>query len=163
MTGLASRDADEAALRAALVDARAVDAIEIRRYTGSPRDLWRGSAARRAWAVAHALEASDLPGLTPLAFLERRRLGWPTKSSLALARGGDEPSSPEGARRLREQLDEAGFDARDLVAAGIIRNAADTAATVSALEQVRFPTSALCARRRRPRGRSPRGNSSTSP
>jgi len=48
------------------------------------RDGLRGSPARRAWRAGHGLQARGLPAATPLAFLERRRLGLPAASLVVL-------------------------------------------------------------------------------
>ena len=53
--------------------------FEVRRYRAAR------CAARRAWAVAHALEASDLACVTPVAFLEWSRFGMPLRSVLVVA------------------------------------------------------------------------------
>jgi hypothetical protein len=120
--------------------------FEVRHYRGSLRDLWRGSPARRAWAVAHALEASDLACVAPVAFLEWKRFGLALRSALvvraepaaiprAVARGGDAHGD------LLARLAEAGFDARRLDASGIAlsERAGRTLAHVAAPEQLRFP------------------------
>jgi tRNA A-37 threonylcarbamoyl transferase component Bud32 len=57
-------------------------------------DRFRGSPARRAWRAGHGLEARGIGTATPLAFLERRRFGFPVESlvvlrSLAPARPAD--------------------------------------------------------------------------
>ncbi len=131
MTGLISRDADEAAVRAALASDGSAT-IEVRLYAGAFSDRWRGSAARRAWRVAHALEASDLACLTPLAFVEGR-----SGSRLALERpvSASSPSSAD-ARALRERMTEAGFTMAGDAANGIVATANGPA--ISALEEVDF-------------------------
>ncbi len=47
-------------------------------------DLFRGSAARRAWLAGFGLEAHDIAAARPLAFLDRRRLGLPSGSVLVM-------------------------------------------------------------------------------
>ncbi|MCZ6464435.1 MAG: hypothetical protein O7A09_08855 [Proteobacteria bacterium] len=47
-------------------------------------DLFRGSPARRAWVAGHGLAARGIAAATPLAFLERRRLGIPVASVVLL-------------------------------------------------------------------------------
>ncbi len=144
--GLLSRAFDPAAVYALLAAPAATVGFEVRRYRASLRDFWRGSAARRAWAVAHALEASDLACVTPVAFLEWSRVGLPLGSALIVA---VEPCETPAAlaRRADAQVDllarlrEAGFDTRDLDARGIAlcEHSGRIEARVTALEQLRFP------------------------
>ena len=47
-------------------------------------DAFRGSAARRAWIGGHGLQARWIAAATPMAFLERRKLGLPAGSLLVL-------------------------------------------------------------------------------
>ena len=120
--------------------------LELRRYTARGCDLWHGSAARRAWAVAHALEASDVACVTPVAFLEWSRFGLPRRSALVVATGGHEPACTF-ARRLEAQSDlrvrmhEAGFSMPDLDPGGLAlaERAGRIEAQVTALEKVSFP------------------------
>lgn len=156
MTGLVSRDVDEAAVRDAFASPDGNSAIEVRRYAGALSDLWRGSLARRAWYMAHALEASDLPCPKPLAFLEGR-----SASRIALERRADAAASEEDARALRARLAEAGFAMEGDGADGIAREAASGAPIVVGLERVRFAPSGARAKPRPPCGSSPRGSSST--
>jgi hypothetical protein len=143
--GLVSCAFDPAAVYAVLAAPAATVGFEVRDYRASARDLWRGSAARRAWAIAHALEASDLPCITPVAFLEWSRAGVPLRSALVVA---DElGTSAASALRadtpaeLLARLREAGFDTRGLDARGIalFARAGRVGARVVALEQLRFP------------------------
>src|SRR5262249_38283228 len=83
--GLVSRAFDPAAVYALLAAPAATVGFEVRRYPPSLRDLWRGSAARRAWTVAHALEASDLACVRPVAFVEWSLAGAPRGSVLVVA------------------------------------------------------------------------------
>jgi tRNA A-37 threonylcarbamoyl transferase component Bud32 len=142
--GLVSRAFDPAAVYALLAAPTATVGFEVRRYPASARDLWRGSAARRAWAVAHALEASDLACVTPVAFLEWTLAGLPLRSLLVVADDPPAASSPPaaGARAdLLADLREAGFDTRALAPNGIAwiaRNGRREAGVV-APEQLRFP------------------------
>jgi tRNA A-37 threonylcarbamoyl transferase component Bud32 len=142
--GLVSRAFDPAAVIALLAAPAETVGYEVRRYRASPRDLWRGSAARRAWAIAHALEASDLACVTPVAFLEWRRLGIAVRSLIVLADECDARSAaPPGARaELLARLDEACFGVRGLEARDIdlCERAGRTCARVLALEKLRFPT-----------------------
>jgi len=114
----------------------------VRPYRFAPRDLWRGSAARRAWAVAHALEASDVACVAPVAFVEWRLFGVPLRSALVVA---DElradPQRAATPDELRARLREAGFDTRGLDAHGIalFERAGRSEARVIAPEQLRFP------------------------
>ncbi len=144
--GLVSRAFDPAAVVAVLVAPAATVGFEVRRYRPSARDAWRGSAARRAWAVAHALEASDLGCVIPVAFLEWKRFGLALRSVLVVA---NEPGehAVELARRAEAQADlfdrlhEAGFATRGLDARGIalFERAGRVEARVIAPEQLRFP------------------------
>jgi tRNA A-37 threonylcarbamoyl transferase component Bud32 len=144
-SGLVSRAFDPAAVFALLAAPAATVGFEVRHYRASPRDLWRGSAARRAWANAHALEASDLACVTPVAFLEWSRIGVPLRSLFVVADEFDpiSPARDRGADAradLIARLHEAGFDTRDLDARGIAlaERAGRTAARVIAPEQLRF-------------------------
>jgi tRNA A-37 threonylcarbamoyl transferase component Bud32 len=47
-------------------------------------DLFRGSAARRAWIGGHGLRVRGIGAARPLAFLEQRRLGLPIASQIVL-------------------------------------------------------------------------------
>jgi tRNA A-37 threonylcarbamoyl transferase component Bud32 len=110
-SGLVSRAFDADAVRAFAQGGAGSDAFELRRY--------RGGAARRAWAVAHAVEASDLPCPAPVAFLEWRRFGVPVRSALVVAARGREPDCHPARRSaliedLLARLREAGFGVRGL-------------------------------------------------
>jgi tRNA A-37 threonylcarbamoyl transferase component Bud32 len=144
--GLVSRAFDPVAVYALLAAPAATVGFEVRRYRASLRDLWRGSAARRAWAVAHALEASDLACVTPVAFLEWSRVGLPLRSALVVADEGCKtpaafPRRADAQGDLLARLQEAGFDTRGLDASGIAlcERAGRVEARVIALEQLRFP------------------------
>jgi len=140
--GLVSRAFDPAAVYAVLAAPAATVGFEVRPYRFAPRDLWRGSAARRAWAVAHALEASDVACVAPVAFVEWRLFGVPLRSALVVA---DElradPQRAATPDELRARLREAGFDTRGLDALGIalFERAGRSEARVIAPEQLRFP------------------------
>jgi len=142
--GLIARDADEARVRAALEGAQ-TPGVEVRRY---PRTapLRRRSTAARAWAVAHALEASDVAVVKPLAFLEWRRLGLPGRSLLVVESSSlAERCTAERAARarsaLRARLREAGFATGALPDPGIacVEREGALAAQVVALEALRLP------------------------
>ena len=143
--GLVSRAFDPAAVIALFAAPAETVGYEVRRYGASLRNLWRGSPARRAWAVAHALEASDLACVTPVAFLEWRRFGIALRSALVVADDCDAraPIAPdaEACAALLARLDEAGFAARGLDARGVdlCERAGRTCARVIALEKLRFP------------------------
>ncbi len=47
-------------------------------------DVFRGSAARRAWVGGHGLQLRGLDAATPYAFFEKRRYGVPTESIVLL-------------------------------------------------------------------------------
>jgi hypothetical protein len=145
--GLVSRAFEPGAVRAFVEARMPSDALELRRYRGSALDLFRGSAARRAWAIAHALEASDLACATPVAFLEWRRFGVPVRSALVVAARGHEPACETAHRAqliadLRARLREAGFAARELDAHGLALTERDgrIEPCVRALEALAFPT-----------------------
>jgi tRNA A-37 threonylcarbamoyl transferase component Bud32 len=153
--GLVSRAFDPAAVVALLASPADTVGFEVRRYRACPRDLWRGSAARRAWAIAHALEASDLDAVMPVAFLEWSLAGLPLRSALVVGVDDEkEPVSP--ARRVEAQVDllarlhEAGFATPGLDASGIALAERDgrVAARVHALEALRFPAHTSDAERR---------------
>jgi tRNA A-37 threonylcarbamoyl transferase component Bud32 len=144
--GLVSRAFDPAAVYALLAAPAATVGFDVRHYRASLRDLWRGSAACRAWAVAHALEASDLACVTPVAFLEWARVGVPLRSLLVVAgESGGIPGAPihcvDAHAGMVAHLQEAGFDTRGLDANGIAlcERAGRVEARVVALEQLRFP------------------------
>ena len=99
--GLVSRAFDPAAVIALFAAPADTVGYEVRRYRASLRDLWRGSAARRAWAVAHALEASDLACVTPVAFLEWRRFGVALRSALVVADDRDTVATGRDRRARR--------------------------------------------------------------
>jgi len=63
-------------------------------------DAFRGSPARRAWLGGYGLQAHRIGAATPLAFLERRRLGVPIASTLVLE--DLRPGLPADAIELRE-------------------------------------------------------------
>ena len=134
MRGLVARSADETAVRAALAAPGGSDAIEVRRYADGPTSLLGRSAARRAWWIAHALEASDVPCPRVLAWVARR--GWRGESRIALAR---EPDAGVPTSAMRDALDahlaEAGFEA-DLAPDGAFVR--EGRAGVAALERLRF-------------------------
>jgi hypothetical protein len=144
--GLVSRAFDPAAVYVLLTAPAATVGFEVRRYRASLRDPWRGRAARRAWAVAHALEASGLASVTPVAFLEWSRAGLPLRSALIVADERRETPAASARRAdassdLLARLREAGFDIRGLDANGIAlcERAGRVEARVVALEQLRFP------------------------
>ena len=143
--GLVSRAFEPAAVIALFAAPAPTVGYEVRRYGASLSDLWRGSAARRAWAVAHALEASDLACVTPVAFLEWRRLGFVLRSVLVVADDCDASAAiapgSEACEKFLARLEEAGFEAHDLDARGLdlCQRAGQTLARVSALEKLRFP------------------------
>lgn len=144
--GLLRREADADAVRTALDAAPGASALDVRRFPGALSDLWRGSAARRAWYAAHALEARDAARVTPLAFLEWGRAGLPGPSVLVVEPAdAAAPADPETLARtlatLWTHLHEEGFDLRELGAEGVAwrREAGGTRACVAALEQVRGP------------------------
>jgi hypothetical protein len=155
MTGLVSRDVDEAALRDALTSRNGNATLEVRRYAAALADPWHGSAARRVWFVAHALEASDLHCPRPVAFLEGR-----AASVVALERRAVDAASEDEGRTLRAKLAAAGFLMEGHAAEGIARDASRGNPIVSALERVRFAPSAVPVRPRPPSGSSPRGSGS---
>jgi len=142
--GLVSRAFDPAAVIALFAAPAETVGYEVRRYAASLRDLWRGSAARRAWAVAHALEASDLACVTPVAFLEWKRFGVVLRSALVVADecdAGAAIADSDLRAELLARLDEAGFATRWLDRRGIdvCVRAGRTFARVLALERLRFP------------------------
>jgi tRNA A-37 threonylcarbamoyl transferase component Bud32 len=144
--GLVSRAFDPAAVYALLAAPAATVGFEVRRYRAALRDLWRGSAARRAWAVAHALEASDLACVTPVAFLEWSRFGLPLRSALVVTDdSGRTPAAPgrcvDAHVRMVARLEEAGFDTRGFDASGIalFEREGRVEPRVVALERLRFP------------------------
>jgi tRNA A-37 threonylcarbamoyl transferase component Bud32 len=135
MRGLVARETDEAALRAAVAAPDASPTLEVRRYAEGLASWWRGSEARRAWGVAHALQASDIACLRPIAFLERP--GWSGASLLVLEREPAVESRPDRERveKLDAQLAEAGFTAALGADDVVVR---DGRAVVAALERVSF-------------------------
>jgi hypothetical protein len=135
MRGLVARETDEAALRAAVAAPDASPTLEVRRYAEGLASRWRGSEARRAWGVAHALQASGIACLRPLAFLERP--GWGGASLLVLEREPAVESRPDRERveKLGAQLAEAGFTAALGADEVVVR---DDRAVVAALERVSF-------------------------
>jgi tRNA A-37 threonylcarbamoyl transferase component Bud32 len=70
-------------------------------------DVVRGSPARRAWLGGYGLQAHRIGAATPLAFLERRRLGVPVASTLVL-------------EDLRPGLPADAIDARGAAAAEVV-------------------------------------------
>jgi tRNA A-37 threonylcarbamoyl transferase component Bud32 len=142
--GLVSRAFEPAAVIALFAAPAQTVGYEVRHYRASLSDLWRGSAARRSWAVAHALEASDLACVTPVAFLEWRYLGFLQRSALVVADDCDAsaPIAPgsEACAKLLARLEEAGFAADGLDSRGLdlCRRAGQTFARVIALEKLRF-------------------------
>jgi tRNA A-37 threonylcarbamoyl transferase component Bud32 len=153
--GLVSRGFDPAAVIALFAAPAETVGYEVRRYGASLLDLWRGSAARRAWAVAHALEASDLSCVTPVAFLEWKRLGVVVRSLLVVADDCDASAGiaadPEACAKLLARLAEAGFATRGLDARGldVCERAGHTSARVIALEKLQFPARRLAIWQRR--------------
>ena len=112
--GLVSPEVEAAAIAEALETGGHHRRFEVRRFAPRVADLWQGSRARRAWAAAHALEANDIPHVEPLAFVEWRRLGWPTGSALVTRSGSDAPELSGDAvldaeTTLWIQLHESGF------------------------------------------------------
>lgn len=73
-----------AAITAVRVGARSVVVKEVRK--GGPRrrlaDAFRGTPAFRGWRAGHGLALRDVATARPLAFVERRVLGWPLRSWL---------------------------------------------------------------------------------
>jgi len=67
-------------------------------------DVFRGSAARRAWRAGHGLAMRGVGAARPLAFLEQRRLGLPQASWLILARRSDCPDAVALAPRAPEAV-----------------------------------------------------------
>jgi hypothetical protein len=144
--GLVSRAWEPSAVRALLAPGAVTDGYEVRRYGASVCDVWLGSPARRAWAVAHALEASDLASVTPVALLEWSLAGVPLRSALVVARAAGEPAVGLAVRvdaqvDLLGRLHEAGFATGALDARGIAlaERAGGVEALATALEQLRFP------------------------
>jgi tRNA A-37 threonylcarbamoyl transferase component Bud32 len=144
--GLVSCAWEPSAVRALLAPGAVSDGYEVRSYGASACDIWRGSPARRAWAVAHALEASDLPSVTPVALLEWSRADVPLRSALVVARDASEPAVGLAARvdaqvDLLGRLHEAGFATGVLDARGIAlaERAGSIEARATALEQLSFP------------------------
>jgi tRNA A-37 threonylcarbamoyl transferase component Bud32 len=141
--GLVSRAVDPAAVIALFAAPAQTVGYEVRRYRAAPSDLWRGSAARRAWTIAHALLASDLACITPIAFLEWRRFGVVVHSALVVADDCDARAAiaPGALEELLARLARAGFDARGLDASGVDLCQRDgrTCPRVVALEELRFP------------------------
>src|SRR5262249_7084497 len=85
--GLVSRAIDARRVRTLLEEPASVPDLELRRYAARGSDLLCGSAARRAWHAAHALEASGIACATPVALLGGSRLGAPRGPPLAAAGG----------------------------------------------------------------------------
>jgi hypothetical protein len=69
-------------------------------------DLFRGSPARRAWRGGHGLIARGVVAATPLAFLERRRLGVPVASLVVI-----EDARTQGGSSCAVPLDQLAADA----------------------------------------------------
>jgi tRNA A-37 threonylcarbamoyl transferase component Bud32 len=92
-----------------LVLVKCIAAGGLRRALG---DRLRGTAAARAFHAGQASGLLSKRAARPLAFLEERRLGLPTKSLLVLEKVGDEdldralPSSPDTEHRLATALGE---------------------------------------------------------
>jgi len=144
--GLVRREADDAAVRAALEAVDGTPALAVRRFPAALSDLWRGSTARRAWYAAHALEARDAAPVRPVAFLEWGRAGLPGRSALVSeAARAPQPADPQALARavaaLWTRLHEEGFDLPGVGAEGVAWTpAADgPRACVAALERVRGP------------------------
>ncbi|MEM7413381.1 MAG: lipopolysaccharide kinase InaA family protein [Myxococcota bacterium] len=144
-TGLIDRELDAAAVESALsAEPARDDGLELAVFPGGPGDLWRGSAARRAWEAAHALEASDIPHIRPRAFVEWRRLGWPVRSALVMDREARAALPAEDAldaeTTLWIQLHESGFRTPGLEGAPpqVFALADGAAAAVADLTRVQF-------------------------
>ncbi len=136
--GLVSRAFDAVTASALLASGSASPGFEVRRYRASLRDVWRGSPARRAWSIAHALEASDLGCVAPVAFVEWKRIGIPVRSALVVANELRTDACRIATREdLLARLRDAGFDTRALAASGIAL--CEGAARVTLPEQLRFP------------------------
>jgi tRNA A-37 threonylcarbamoyl transferase component Bud32 len=174
--GLRLREIDEAALAAALRAHRTGEGAELserdeRTGAGEARpmvvkefvrggwaqrlaDIFRGSPARRAWLGGYGLQAHRIGAATPLAFLERRRLGVPVASTLVLedlrpalaadaidARGAAAAEVIDALARLALQLHSCGVVHGDLKASHVqlARRNGRLEAKLIDLEAVRFP------------------------
>jgi tRNA A-37 threonylcarbamoyl transferase component Bud32 len=117
-------------------------------------DVFRGSPARRAWLGGHGLQAHRIGAATPLAFLERRRLGVPVASTLVIedlgpalpadaidARGAAAAELVDALARLALQLHARGVAHGDLEASHVrlARRRGRLEAKLIDLEGVRFP------------------------
>ena len=129
---------------------------------GSLTDLFRGSPARRGWLAGFGLEAHGIGAATPLAFLERRRLGLPSGSWLVMADlRPAQPASVLAATRAGEVVDALTRLVQRLHARGILHGelTADRvwlapdgdalAPRLAGLENVRFRARLSEAERRR--------------
>jgi len=109
-------------------------------------DCFRGSPAARAWRAGHGLLARDVPAALPLAYLEERRFGLPTRSLVILeaVEGPDGVEACGAAGALRAQTDlvialhRGHVDHGDLKATNWIHRAGDGRATLVDLESVKF-------------------------
>jgi len=123
-------------------------------------DLWRGSPARRAWLGGHGLLARGVGAATPLAFIERRRLGVTLSSIVILedlsalpdalsACDRDAPGVAAALRGLLFHLHLRGIEHGDLKSTHVhIRGSGETAEPrVIDLEGVRFSRHLSDARR----------------
>ncbi len=176
--GLRRRELDEATVLAALrtedaaaerlkSDARSrVTAVTcsgrrmiVKRFaSGGPlrilANLLRGSPARRAWLGAHGLRAHRIGTATPLAFLEQRRLGAITASTVVLedlrpapaadrapGAGVDPQDVVQALLRLLLRLHASDVDHRDLKASHVmlLPGKGHLAPHLIDLESVRFP------------------------
>lgn len=143
---------DEGRSRISAVHAGGRDVVvkETRAEGGARRvaDLWRGSAARRAWRAGHGLIVRDIAAALPLAFVEGRTLGLPGRSWLVLERlpGPDAltqalqspDASLDAMLDVLSRLHARGVDHGDLKATNLVADGHGGLALVD-LEQVRFP------------------------
>jgi tRNA A-37 threonylcarbamoyl transferase component Bud32 len=178
--GLRLREVDEAALSAALRAHRTGEGAEQLKHGARTRvsavagqarpmlvkefvrggwarrlaDVFRGSPARRAWLAGYGLQAHRIGAATPLAFLERRRLGVTVASTLVIedlrpaspadaidARGAAAVELVETLARLALQLHTRGVEHGDLKASHVwlARRDGRLEAKLLDLEEVRFP------------------------
>jgi tRNA A-37 threonylcarbamoyl transferase component Bud32 len=143
---------DEGRSRISAVRAAGRDVVvkETRGDGGARRlaDLWRGSAARRAWRAGHGLIAREIPAAEPLAFVEARSAGLPERSWLLLERLPGPDALTEARRAPEDTLDALldvvtrlharAVDHGDLKATNLVADGRGGLALVD-LEQVRFP------------------------
>ncbi len=178
--GLRLREVDEAALTATLRAHRTGEGSELLKHDERARvsavagesrpmvvkefvrggwarqlaDVFRGSPARRAWLGGYGLQAHRIGAATPLAFLERRRLGVPVASTLVLedlrpalpadaidARGAAAAEVVDALAGLALQLHARGVVHEDLKASHVwlVRRDGRLEAKLIDLEGVRFP------------------------